>query len=248
MKLSAIQYKPPKAQVPLARDMLLSFVEQSAKNGSNIIVCPEMALSGYVFSDAQDILPHTETQTGPTFVALAKIAKAHKCWIVCGFAEQGADGLLYNSAWIINSAGELAGCYRKILLYDLDYTWATAGNQRMLFQTEFGSLAPAICMDLNDNNLIYWMWRSKPDILAFCTNWLNQQSTIDDYWMLRTSYWNGWMVGANTWGVDRDTEFRGESAIIAPNKQTQIKAEITGDCVLYCDTESGDTAVDVREG
>jgi len=111
----------------------------------------------------------------------------------------------------------------------------------MWLQTEFGSLAPAICMDLNDNELIYWMWRTKPDILAFCTNWLNQDSPIDHYWKLRTPYWNGWFVGANRWGVDLDTPFRGESAIISPQKVTVAQAGIEGDTVLLWDTETSVT-------
>ena len=97
----------------------------------------------------------------------AKIAKSYRSWIVCGIAEETSDGTLYNSAVVLSSTGELVACYRKIMLYELDETWCTPGSERMLIQTEFGSLAPAICMDLNDNELIYWMWRTKPDILAF---------------------------------------------------------------------------------
>jgi predicted amidohydrolase len=145
---------------------------------------------------------------------------------------------LYNSAVVLSSKGDLVACYRKILLYELDETWCTPGTERMLIQTEFGSLAPAICMDLNDNELIYWMWRAKPDILAFCTNWLNQDSPIDSYWKWRTPYWNGWFIGANRWGVDVNTPFRGESAIISPHKDTVAQAQIEGDAILIWDTEN----------
>ena len=82
-------------------------------------------------------------------------------------------------------------------------------------------MTPAICMDLNDNNLIYWMWDVRPDILAFCTNWLNQDSPIDSYWKLRTPYWSGWFIGANRCGEER----------------TVAQAEITGDGVLFWETD-----------
>ncbi len=238
MKLSAIQYKPPKAQTQVARGELLQLVEQSAKQGADIIVCPEMAVSGYVFESKEHIRPHCERADGPTARELAKIAKAYRSWIVCGIAEEAPDGTLYNSAVVLSSTGNLVACYRKILLYELDETWCTPGTERMLIQTEFGSLAPAICMDLNDNELIYWMWRARPDILAFCTNWLNQDSPIDSYWKWRTPHWNGWFVGANRWGVDVSTPFRGESAIIAPNKETVAQAQIEGDAILMWDTEN----------
>ena len=238
MKLSAIQYKPPKAQTQVARAELLNLVERSAKMGADIIVCPEMAVSGYVFDSPEHIRPHTERADGPTSQALAKIAKAYKTWIVCGIAEEASDGTLYNSAVVLSSKGDLVTCYRKIMLYELDETWCAPGTNRMLIHTEFGSMAPAICMDLNDNELIYWMWRTKPDILAFCTNWLNQDSPIDAYLKQRTPYWDGWFVGANRWGVDVNTPFRGESAIISPLKETVVQAGIEGDAVLLWDTNT----------
>ncbi len=238
MKLAAVQYTPPWGEPQVARPQLLTLVSEAARQGANVIVCPEMAVSGYVFASADEIRPYCEIAQGPTFEMLAPIAQRHSCWIVCGIAELGEDGRLYNSALIIGSKGNLVACYRKILLYDLDETWATSGNKRMLIHTEYGVLAPAICMDLNDNDLIYWMWEHKPDILAFCTNWLNQDSPIDSYWKLRTPYWRGWFVGANRCGEERGTNFRGESAIISPEKETCVQATVHGDGLFIWDTES----------
>lgn len=240
MKMAAVQYTPPWGQPTIARQQLQGWVRLAAEEGANIIVCPEMAVSGYVFESETEIRPFCEPQDGPTFQMLAPIAQDFNCWIVCGFAEIAEDGRLYNSALVIGPNGTLVACYRKILLYELDETWATPGHQRMLIQTEYGTMAPAICMDLNDNNLIYWLWDVRPDILAFCTNWLNQDSPIDSYWKLRTPYWSGWFIGANRCGEERGTPFRGESAIISPEKRTVAQAQISEDGVLFWDTESAE--------
>jgi predicted amidohydrolase len=236
MILAAIQYKAPKGQTQVAREQLAEMVAEAALR-ADIIVCPEMAVSGYVWSDRSEILPHTEMALGETFQCLAPIAQQHGCWIVCGIAERDGDSL-YNSAIVISSDGELNCCYRKILLYDLDYSWAKSGQERMIIQTEFGTVAPAICMDLNDDRLLYWLWTARPDVLAFCTNWVNEGTDIDDYWAMRTSHWNGWLVAANSWGPDGGIGFRGESAILCPQKKTQTKAPIEGNCILYCDSNS----------
>jgi N-carbamoylputrescine amidase len=240
MQLVAIQYKPPKGKPQIARQELSALIQESGEKGSGIIVCPEMAITGYVWDSKEEVLPFCEQADGETFQLLAPLAKKYRSWIVCGIAEKEGDRL-YNSAIVINSSGELAGCYRKILLFEQDETWATAGTERMLFNTEFGTMAPAICMDLNDNDLIYWLWKARPDILAFCTNWLNEGTTIDDYWMLRTPHWYGWMIGANCWGTDRHIEFRGESAIISPEKKTLLKAPITGNVIISCNITKEDT-------
>jgi len=238
MILAAVQYKPPKGQTQIARAELRSYVEKAAANNADIIVCPEMAISGYIWKDADDIYPHTELAKGETYDCLSPIARKHGVWIICGIAEREGDSL-YNSAIVISSTGKLVCCYRKILLYESDYLWAKSGKERMIIHTEHGSLAPAICMDLNDDRLIYWLWTEKPDILAFCSNWLNEGTTIDDYWKMRTMNWNGWMIGANCWGEDKGTKFRGESAILDGSKDTRIKAPIEGDCIIYCDTLKG---------
>jgi N-carbamoylputrescine amidase len=235
MILAAVQYKPPKGQTQIARAELTAYVEKAAINHADIIVCPEMAVSGYVWENAEDVYPHTELENGETFDCLSPIARKYGVWIICGIAERQGESL-YNSAIVISSTGELVCCYRKILLYDSDFLWAQSGNQRMIIQTEHGSLAPAICMDLNDDRLLYWLWAEKPDILAFCSNWLNEGTTIDDYWKMRTVNWNGWMIGANCWGEDKGTEFRGESAILDGSKETLVKAPIEGNCIIYCDT------------
>jgi N-carbamoylputrescine amidase len=235
MILAAVQYKPPKGETQVARSQLFSFVQKAAENDADIIVCPEMAITGYIWKDQNELLPHAEPANGKTFQMLSPIAKQHKVWIVCGIAERDGE-LLYNSAIVISSKGELICCYRKILLYEADYTWATKGNTRMLIQTEHGVLAPAICMDLNDNQLLYWLWEKKPDILVFCTNWLDEGSEIDEYWRMRTQHWDGWMIGANSWGEDCGTKFRGESAILDRRKNTCVKAPISGDHIIYWNT------------
>ena len=165
---------------------------------------------------------------------LSPIAKEFNCWIVCGFAEVAEDGCLYNSALVVGSNGRLVACYRKILLYELDKTWATPGHERMLIQTEYGTMAPAICMDLNDNNLIYWMWDVRPDILAFCTNWLNQDSPIDSYWKYGVHLIGRvGLLAPIAVGRNEAHHSRRESAIISPEKLlVALRLKLQG--TVYC--------------
>ena len=231
MRGAVVQYKPPKKSVDAGREGLRELVLQAASSEVDLIVCPEMAVSGYVFSGPEDIRPYAEPAQGQTFQMLSPIARKHGTWIVCGFAEIDGDRL-FNSALVIDHTGELVGVYRKIHLYDADKPWAEPGTQRMLFETPFGTMAPAICMDLNDPKLWRWLVLNQPDVLAFCCNWLNEGDPIDAYWKWCTQYWSGWFLGANTWGWDEGTEFRGESAIISPQKRTMVCAPIVGNGVF----------------
>ena len=49
---------------------------------------------------------------------------------------------------MISSDGALATCYRKVLLFEADETWANPGWRRPVCPTPMGRLAPGICMDI----------------------------------------------------------------------------------------------------
>ena len=237
MKLAAIQFKPPKGQPTLARSGLAVLIEQAGEQGADLIVCPELATTGYIWRSPEELEPLAEPARGPTLEMLSQQAKAHRSWIVCGFAEN-CGGVLYNSALMVDPWGDLVCCYRKVLLYDADLSWARAGKKRMSIGSDLGRIAPAICMDLNDDGLIRYLHRAGVDVLAFCTNWVEEGSEVHPYWSWRLAGWPGWLVAANTWGQDEDTLFSGCSAIIAPDKRVVAHASNVGDEVLLVDTES----------
>ena len=232
--LAAIQFKPPKGQPALAREKLTSLVGTAAKSGANVIVCPEMATTGYLWPDSSAIAPHAESACGPTFASLSTVAAEHQVWIVCGFPEHETDDL-YNAALIVDPNGACAAVYRKILLYDADENWAVSGRSRELISTSFGTLCPAICMDLNDDDLLQFLWQSQPQILAFCTNWIEEGIDVHAYWKHRIWGWNGWFVAANTWGVEEGFQFSGRSAILAPGGVVVAEAPVQGDAIIYAD-------------
>lgn len=237
MKLAAIQFRPPKGQPSLARSGLCALIEQAGSQGADLIVCPEMATTGYIWSSPEALEPLAEPARGPTLEMLAEQAKAHRSWIVCGFAES-SGGALYNSALMVDPWGDLVRCYRKVLLYDADLPWARPGRQHMSVGSDLGRIAPAICMDLNDDNLIRYLHRARVDVLAFCTNWVDEGSAVHPYWIWRLAGWPGWLVAANSWGPDEGTQFSGGSAIITPDKRVVARAGYLGDEVLLVDTEA----------
>ena len=143
MRLAALQYRPEKGHPDVSRRALRTLIREAAAHRADIIVCPEMATSGYVWPDAEALAPHAEVARGPTYDMLSEEARIADAWIVCGFPEC-ADDVFYNSALVVNPNGDLVAVYRKMLLFDADQTWAAAGDQRVMVPTAFGGLAPAI--------------------------------------------------------------------------------------------------------
>lgn len=239
MKLAAIQYKPPHGRPDRARRDLVRRARAAVEAGAQLVVLPEMATTGYVWPSSAALAPHAEPAEGPTRAALGAV---HGAWIVCGYAEQGADGRLYNSALVLRPDGSLAASYRKVLLFDLDRSWATPGSQRMLVPTPLGAVAPAICMDLNDDRLVTWLHMTTPEVLAFCTNWVEEGADVHGWWQARLRGWRGWMVAANRWGVEAGVQFSGRSAILAPGGEVVAAADAEGDAIVIVETDEWGTS------
>jgi predicted amidohydrolase len=237
VKLAAVQFRPPKGRPDLARESLAARIREAGEGGVDLIVCPEMATTGYIWQSPEALEPHAEPARGPTLKMLSGLAREVHSWIVCGFAERSGDSY-YNAALVVDPWGDLICCYRKVLLYSADMPWAQPGTERMTCETRFGRLAPAICMDLNDDGLIRFLKRSQSEVFAFCTNWVDEDSDVHSYWRWRLAGWQGWTVAANTWGEDEGTRFSGGSAIIAPSGAVVASAPKVGDRVIKVDTET----------
>lgn len=213
MRVAAVQFKGDRSDLANRRDALARWISGIGP-GVELVVCPELAVTGYVFADREEASKFAEAPLGPTFQALAPIAKTSGTWIVCGFIEVDGDDL-FNSAMVISPTGALEHVYRKSLLYELDERWATPGQRDYrVFSTAHGTFSVAICMDLNDPECIAWLKDAAPDVLAFPTNWVEEGADVWAYWAWRLADTDCALVAANTWGVEQETQFSGRSAIL----------------------------------
>lgn len=235
MIIAAVQYKPPKMQPVEAQNEIVSLAKEAASNGAQLIVFPEMATSGYIFKNRSEILPYTEYADGSLFQALSPVARTYKAWIVAGFPERDKNDALYNAALIITSTGECAACYRKVLLYDADKTWAHAGDTRMIFDTHLGRMFPGICMDINDDGFSESARVHGAEIIPFCTNWIEEGIDVWAYWQSRLADFTGCFIAANTWGYDDEIQFSGNSAIFADGMKLMAHARPSGNEIIYAE-------------
>jgi predicted amidohydrolase len=213
VRVAAVQFKADRANPKGARASLAGWVGRAAI-GSDLVVCPEMAATGYIFADRAAASLVAEDPTGPTFQALRVHAKENGAWVVAGFPERAGD-TLYNSAMVIDARGELAFVYRKTLLFEADETWACPGDSGYVaFETAFGRFGVGICMDLNDPMFLEWSSDSKLDALAFPTNWLDEGGDVWPYWRWRASQAGTTLIAANTYGHDAPLDFVGRSAVV----------------------------------
>ena len=222
MRVGIVQFKARRDDLAASRAELARLA-LAAGEGTDLVVLPEMAATGYVFADRAGVWAVAEDRRGPTFAALSEVARRRGTFVVAGYPERDGDRL-FNSAMVIDRRGELAFNYRKTLLYDEDVHWAEAGDTGYpVVDTGVGRFGVGICMDLNDDRFVDWLRTARPDVVAFPTNWVHDDE-IDAwrYWAWRLDGVATALVAADTWGSEavdgaggrREVRFEGRSCVL----------------------------------
>jgi predicted amidohydrolase len=89
---------------------------KAAASGADLLMTPEMALTGYNIGAAA-VRAAAEPLDGPMVAAVAGIARRHRIAILVGLPELGADGRVYNAAHLVDRRGESRATCRKTHLY-----------------------------------------------------------------------------------------------------------------------------------
>jgi N-carbamoylputrescine amidase len=212
--LAVVQFKPRRGARNSNLEVLTRLTGDALRAGAKVVVLPEMAATGYRFPNPEAIRPMSEPPRGPTFRAFYQMAKEFKAWIILGFVED-FEGRLYNAALVISAEGKIETVYRKRLLYIDDHTWANPGDLPYpSFTTPYGTATLGICMDINDPRFITHVRRTRPDLLCFPTNWVDEGTDVHRYWADQLRGWNGTLLAADRWGEEDRVPFAGRSVIM----------------------------------
>lgn len=130
-------------------------IKAAAAQGANLVVLPEIFNGPY---NSQLFSNFAETFPGKTTDFLANSARQNEVFIVGGsIAEKDNTGKIYNTCYIFNQEGELAGKHRKIHLFDIDIPGKikfqesaalSPGNRITVFNYQNIQLGVMICYDV----------------------------------------------------------------------------------------------------
>ncbi len=115
---------------------------------SDLVVLPELATSGYLFSKPEDLIPLAEDAgSGDAFYAISDLAVQRKCSIIYGYPEF-CGGKIFNSCMLCNPDGSFYN-YRKIHLFDREKLIFSPGNEpfRVYPGKDGVKLGMMICFD-----------------------------------------------------------------------------------------------------
>ena len=150
MNVAVVNFKVDAGQKENNLRRIDEFSVAAAKRGADLVVFPELSLTGYdYFIDDNISLEEkkamAETIAGPACAHIAKTAQKHGVYIVFGMAENVSDKL-YNSAVAVGPNGVI-GSYKKIHPFDSENKFFTKGETPFMFDTEWGPVSIGICYD-----------------------------------------------------------------------------------------------------
>ncbi len=206
---------------------ILGYIECAAKQGSHMIVFPEMALTGY---DDQAELPkaqkmqtlQAELIPGPSTDQVAMLAKQYGLYVVMGMPERDPDNesIIYNALAVFKPDGSVQS-YRKMQLPYPEPNWATRGDKPFILHTEWGAIGIAICYDtyaFPEMMRYYAAMGCRMHInstaLAYCHGKEFGPTTIEAQVIQNRVY----VVSSNLGGTDLYNEFWGGSSVLGPSR------------------------------
>ena len=125
-----------------------------------------------------------------------EVAKENHCYIAYSAARRMDDGTYRNSTQLIDRNGKIAGIYNKNHLVPHETTEGgiLCGKDAPIFKTDFGTVAMAICFDLNFDELLEKYAKQRPDLIIFSS--MYHGGLMQNYWAYHCrSYFVGAIAG-----------------------------------------------------
>lgn len=144
--------------VPEQTEQALQSAEQACRKAkylhADLLALPEMFCCPY---ETESFPRCAEPEGGRVYEACAALAREYGVYLSAGsMPERGADGRVYNTAYVFDRAGRQIAKHRKMHLFDIDVQGGqsfresdtlTAGDSVTVFDTEFGKLGLCVCYD-----------------------------------------------------------------------------------------------------
>lgn len=130
-QISAIQFAPGNDIESNCARMLALARQAIERDRSELIVFPELALTGYDAPENRAV-----ALTSPLLRPLLQLAMTHRVYLIFGLAEKQGDQC-YNAQLMVGPEG-VVGHYRQLHVATAYRPWASAGEQWRAFDTPLG--------------------------------------------------------------------------------------------------------------
>ena len=235
VKLALAQIKTKLGVVEANLEKHLDFIQRAGSEGCDLIVFPELSLTGYVLQDLVPTVAHRANPDDPVFKEL--LAASRNIDIVVGFAEEDVRNRFYISSAYL-SQSKIVHVHRKVYLptYGLFdegrfFAW---GDSVAAFDTRFGRAGILICEDFWHTSSPYLLWMDGADLFLFTSAspgrgltsapQLSTAQWVESINQAYASIFTSFVIHSNRVGYEDGLHFWGGSTVFDPNGELVTKA------------------------
>jgi predicted amidohydrolase len=224
----------------------LDFAQQA--QGADLIVFPELSLTGYVLQDLVPTMVLKPSMQDPVFGQLLKASK--KIDMIVGFVEEDARHRFFNSSAYL-SKGEVLHIHRKVYLptygmFDESRFFAW-GDSIRAFDTPYGRVGMLICEDFWHASPPYLLWLDGADLLYFISvspsRGLNNESGLESArWVEHVgqayaSLFTSFVANTNRVGFEDGLNFWGGATAYDPNGELIAKGPYFEEALTFAELD-----------
>lgn len=212
----------------------LSLAHEASASGADLLVFPELSLTGYVLQDLASAVAHSPVPTDPIFKPLLEASRTLD--LMVGFVDEDNRHRFYIAAAYL-SRGEVIHVHHKVYLptYGLFdegrfFAW---GDTVRSFDTRFGRFGMLICEDFWHASPPYLLWLDGADVLLFASaspgrGLRNEPQLESAHWVEHinrayASLFTAFVAHANRVGYEDGLHFWGGSTLFDPNGEQLAK-------------------------
>lgn len=215
-------------------DKHLALAKEARASAADLLVFPELSLTGYVLQDLASAVAHRPTPDDPIFRPLLEASR--ELDLVVGFVDEDVRNRFFIASAYL-SRGQVVHVHHKVYLptYGLFdegrfFAW---GDAIRAFDTRFGRVGILICEDFWHASPPYLLWLDGADLFLFTSAspgrglsaapQLESARWVEHINRAYASLFTAFVAHANRVGFEDGLHFWGGSTVFDPNGELLAK-------------------------
>jgi predicted amidohydrolase len=227
--------------------MHVRLARQAIRRGADLIVFPELSLTGYLL---QDLVPDVAIRIDRSGPLRPLLEASRRIAITCGLVEEAAGHRFHNSALFLHR-GRVIHAHRKVYLptygmFDEARDFA-AGDRILAFDTRIGRMGMLVCEDLWHLSNALVLAQDGADYLLAIANsptegidpvrGLVNHATWRDLIKLTAQLQTMYVIYVNRVGFEDGVHFGGGSCVVDPSGSVVVESTVLAEDLLICDLD-----------
>lgn len=220
-------------------------VEVALEKGAKVVVFQQLYHLPWFPADKDEArFALAEGVDGPAVTEARRLAKQGEAVVVCPVFEKTPEGEYYNTAYVIDTDGEIAGKYRKVHVPDIPlwqekFYFKVGDTGFPVIKTAYGNIGVQLCWDVFFPEGFRALALKGADMIVAPTAAAFASAQRWERMLTSAAIANGvYVFRVNRVGGDERQRFYGKSFMVNPFGELTIEPTGKSDAVVFADVDT----------